>query len=122
MQVGQYLEFHWTPKSVDYLTNVAAIDVSLHTNCDELSKNIDVFKLNELYEVHKDTAQEVLKKKHMYNDSKVKELYEDYPDLFKNELEVKNLIFGAYLEDETLGKRSLSKLIHDIYKNETNRT
>jgi 5-methylcytosine-specific restriction endonuclease McrA len=71
---------------------------------------INTLKLNERYEYHKYKVLELMEKRKAYPDSRIKELALISQ---KTEEEVKQDIFGEYLENE-LHKRPLSKLIKDI--------
>jgi len=75
--------------------------------------NIQVFKLNDLYQNHKDTVLELIQKREIYPDSYIDELYRNY-SFFNNKEDVLRLITGGYVDDKDLGKRPLSKLIKDI--------
>ncbi len=80
---------------------------------EKVNNNIDVFKLNQQYEFHKDYVHEILNKEMLYNKTRIKDLQENYPGLF-DENEVRQSIFSTYFEDKDLHKRPLSKLTKDI--------
>ncbi len=73
---------------------------------------IDSLELNGRYEYHKYKVLEMIEKRKTYPDSRIKELALLSQ---KTEEEVKQDLFGEYLENE-LHKRPLSKLIKDIVK------
>jgi hypothetical protein len=77
---------------------------------DKYQEYIDGFLLNERYEYHKYKVIEMINKRKEYPDSRIKELAHLTQ---KTEEEVKQDLFGKYLNDE-LHKRPLSKLIQDI--------
>lgn len=72
--------------------------------------NLELFKLNELYEQHKDIVLELLVKKVYYPKSYIEEL-ERFG--FKSD-EIYRYLLCNYQKDEDLHKRPLSKLIKDI--------
>jgi hypothetical protein len=79
------------------------------------NNNIKSFKLNTLYQNHKDIVLELIQKEVIYNDSYLDELMTNYEGtLFKNKEDLQRLITGGYISDIDLGKRPLSKLIKDI--------
>jgi len=79
---------------------------------DIYTKYIDVLALDGRYEYHKYKVIEMILKRKEYPDSRIKELAVLTE---KTEEQVKQDLFGEYLfEDDTLHKRSLSKLIKDI--------
>lgn len=82
----------------------------------KIKNNIDVFKLDKLYERHKNHVKDLIKKSIVYEESMINELYDQYPHLFKDELEIKEIIFNTYRNSEDFNKRPLSKLNYDISK------
>ena len=83
---------------------------------DEKTKNtIETFRLQELYNEHKDIVLELIQKAQIYNESYLDELMQNYEGtLFKNREDLMRLITCGYVNDEDLHKRPLSKLIKDI--------
>jgi len=73
-------------------------------------RNIELFKLEELYKQHKDIVLELLIKKAYYPHSYIKEL-EDFG--FSKD-DIYRYLFSNYKKEEDLHKRPLSKLIKDI--------
>lgn len=73
------------------------------------------FKLEELYNYHKDVAQEIIAKEIYYNKTKIEELKKIFGD-FDNEF-IKRIILGNYLNLEDIGKRSLAKFTYDLVYN-----
>ncbi|MGB3751080.1 MAG: HNH endonuclease [Arcobacteraceae bacterium] len=71
---------------------------------------IESLNLNDRYDYHKYKVIEMIKKREDYPDSRIKELSNLTQ---KTEEEIKQDLFGIYLNDE-LHKRPLSKLIKDI--------
>lgn len=73
------------------------------------------FQLNELYNFHKDVAQELLFKSVYYNKTKIEELKSILgPDAKIDENFLKRVIIGNYADIKNLGKRSLAKYSYDI--------
>ena len=77
-----------------------------------------IFLLDKLYERHRDYALEILKKREIYSEDFINELIERFghSGIFKNPLELLQLIFGNYIEENDFLKRPLSKFHHDIIK------
>lgn len=50
----------------------------------------------------------------MYSEKKLRELKDDFKDLFENDEEFNRTIFGNYLEEKDFYKRPLSKMTSDI--------
>lgn len=67
-----------------------------------------------MYNFHKDYVKEVIKKTNIYNDAKVNELLQLFPELFKNEEEIFTAVYSNYLSKSKFNKRPLSKLTKDI--------
>jgi len=80
-----------------------------------ISNNLDLFKIKELYNEHKDIVIELIQKDIIYNDSYIDELYKKYEGtLFKNREDVLRLVTSNYIAEDELDKRPLSKLTRDI--------
>lgn len=95
------------------------VDFSIEavSNKEISNKHIELFKLQELYDEHKDTISELLQKRVLYSDSYINELLTKYEGtLFKNKEDLLRLITCGYVNDEDINKRPLSKLIKDISK------
>ena len=76
---------------------------------------INTFRLNDIYQNHKDIVLELLQKREIYSDSYIDDLLNQYEGtLFKNREDLLRLITCGYVNDEDLHKRPLSKLIKDI--------
>ena len=83
---------------------------------DKVTQNtIDAFRLETLYQEHKDIVLELIEKREIYTDSYIDDLFHQYEGtLFKNREDVLRHITGGYIEDKDINKRPLSKLIKDI--------
>lgn len=76
--------------------------------------SIEMFALKELYNEHTDYMQEIIDKAYMYNDQYYDGLVESFRGLGKTPQEIKQLIFGNYVELSENEKRPLSKLTSDL--------
>ncbi|WP_145335716.1 hypothetical protein [Paenibacillus xylanexedens] len=80
-----------------------------------LRNSAEVFKLNELYNMHKEYIVELIKKSVMYPDSKIDELFHQYQGkLFTSRIDVIQTLLSNYVQDKHLDKRILAKLSRDI--------
>jgi hypothetical protein len=76
--------------------------------------NIGLFKLNDLYQIHKDhVAELIMKAKFKYND-KYRAYLRSYNYLRLSEAEIDRLIVGNYTKEEEFHKRPLAKLYTDV--------
>lgn len=80
----------------------------------KIKNSIDTFHLDKLYNFHKDYVRELIKKAIIYNESRIDELFTQYPELFKSREEVVQMVVSNYITVEDLGKRPLAKLTKDI--------
>ena len=79
------------------------------------NNTIETFRLNDIYQNHKDIVQELIQKREIYPDSYIDELLQEYEGtLFNNREDILRLITCGYVDDKDLHKRPLSKLIKDI--------
>lgn len=81
---------------------------------EEIRNSISTFRLNEIYESHKDYIDELIQKACIYNDSQLQEYLESFPGLFHSREEMQRMLYGNYLRMKDLGKRPLSKLTRDL--------
>jgi len=71
--------------------------------------------IESLYAEYKDIVSEMLLREHIYPESFIQELYNNYEGLLFNSInEIQGLIHCNYVEKEKINKRPLSKLIKDI--------
>ncbi|WP_338793854.1 hypothetical protein [Bernardetia sp. MNP-M8] len=83
-----------------------------------LGKNFEVFRINELYDQHKDQILELIQKQITYPDSYIDELFQKYEGtFFRNKEDVIRHLSNGIMEEENFHLRPLSKLTHDIAKN-----
>lgn len=84
---------------------------------EKITNSNNTFKIENLYQFHKDYVLELIKKTVFYNNSKITELanQEVYRGLFSSKEEIIQILIGNYVEEKNLGKRILSKLTKDIW-------
>lgn len=129
---GSLFNFSIKPKNVAFVNGVAdAYRIKLQKNkklipkdpvekqkveerIKAMQRNACVFRLQELYNIHKDYVNELIQKSYVYKDDYVEDLYNNYPDLFTSIDDVKRMALGNYIQESDFGKRPLSKLTRDI--------
>lgn len=102
---------------IDYLNNSKLIDVNfVPSDQDGLNIFADIQELHidESYKVHNDYVQELIKRKYMYSNAKIDEIFHNFEGLFASKEELIRIIFGNYISRDQFNKRPLSKLTHDI--------
>jgi len=92
------------------------INLTLESSDTKAQKSIELFNLNKLYQEHRDIVSEILKRKEMYPDSRINELYHQFGALFSSKDELIGLLNCNFLDEKDINKRPLSKLIRDISK------
>ncbi|WP_252213919.1 hypothetical protein [Clostridium sp. CMCC3677] len=99
-------------------SNNFKIEIDIKYSESEIGKKIykskNIFHLEDLYNSHKDYIREIIKKAIIYNESRIDELYAQYPELFNSREEVLQMVVSNYIDSAELGKRPLSKLTKDI--------
>jgi uncharacterized protein (TIGR02646 family) len=105
-------------KSLDFFSeDRLKVNIKATTTDEKIKEHLDTFNIEELYNNHKDTITELYQKKVIYTDSYIDELMDKYEEtVFKNSEELLQLITCGYMDDESINKRPLSKLIKDISK------
>nr|WP_307992105.1 hypothetical protein [uncultured Niameybacter sp.] len=98
------------------------LEIAINENIDEdMKKKIEgskeLFHLEAIYDSHKEYVREIIKKIYCYNDERIEELAQEYPELFKSNQEVIEMVFGNYMiDEERMIQRPLSKLTQDMVK------
>ncbi|AFM05355.1 hypothetical protein Fleli_3014 [Bernardetia litoralis DSM 6794] len=82
-----------------------------------LGESFTRFKIEELYDQHKDQILELIQKQVTYPDSYIDELFQKYEGtFFRNREDVIRHLSNGIMEEENFHLRPLSKLTHDIAK------
>lgn len=84
--------------------------------------NNRAFHLQEIYQSHTDQVYEIMCKALAYSDRRINDLYEAFKiekpkgesKLFSSEEEIRDMIFGQYLNEKELHRRPLAKMTHDL--------
>ncbi|WP_322969417.1 hypothetical protein [Faecalibacter sp. LW9] len=80
-----------------------------------VKNSVETFKIEELYNFHKDVAQEVVFNSVYYNETKRNELKSFLGDNIEiDDNFIDRVIYGNYLDENELGKRPLSKFTSDL--------
>lgn len=114
----EYNDFKFTYKikSINFinpLLDKSSIELKfLH----QLDGNVEVFKLDKLYNLHNDHALELIIKSQIAYSKKYREYLESYTGFNFNENEIERMILGNYSKQEEAHKRPLAKLYQDIGK------
>lgn len=80
---------------------------------ERINKSIELFKLNKVYDAHKDYCRELINKSIIYNDEMITYLLKQYKDVLDEE-SIKREIMGNYYNEIDLQNRPLAKLTKDI--------
>ncbi|MGM0623723.1 MAG: hypothetical protein ACQESH_06845 [Campylobacterota bacterium] len=112
---NDFAKFKFTIENSSFYHNKDSFSISLETYDDRAEQIKKEFGLDTLYNKHKDIVLELIQKAQIYNESYLDELYQNYEGtLFKNREDLLRLVTCAYVSDEDLHRRPLSKLIKDI--------
>lgn len=109
------LTFDFHIRGMDYLNDKQQLGIEIY-DTKEIKSNVDVLRLRELYQIHTDIVQECIKKSMMFEPGYLNYLAKEYKDLFVAKEELYRIVFGNYYEEESYGKRPLSKMTSDILK------
>lgn len=113
--LNENMDFKLKIDNVDFINEKSKFDLYIEAKNDKAKETKELFKLEILYQEHKDIVLELIQKAEIYNDSYIDELMQNYEGtLFKNKEDLLRLITCGYVSDEDLHKRPLSKLIKDI--------
>ena len=107
--------FGYEIKGTDFWTDKDDLDITIDYFNEGLEKDQKNTYIEELYQTHKDVAQEIIRKCQYFGKWYAKSLTTAFPaDLFQDESEIYRMVFENYLDEEDFGKRPLSKMTRDI--------
>lgn len=75
---------------------------------------IKILRLNSLYGAQREYVSDLMFQRYIFNDPMIHDLMVQFPDLFKNERDVRNMLLLMDINKNSWGKRPLAKLTHDI--------
>ncbi|WP_232231475.1 HNH endonuclease domain-containing protein [Paenibacillus sp. HW567] len=95
--------------------DVLTFEVSTVTNSlGAAEQHLDIFKIESLYNYHRNQVEELVKKRKAYPDDYIHDLYEKNKAYFNSELEIKQIIVG-YIDDESrLNDEAFLKFRRDL--------
>ncbi|PEA78017.1 hypothetical protein CN676_12090 [Bacillus wiedmannii] len=112
---------HQVPYDYKYLLGISddfKINIKIVSKDNDIIRKINqsnsIFYLEDMYAFHKEYVRDLIRSSVINNKSRIDEIYESYPGIFKNRQEVVQMLFINYFEETDLGKRTLSKLTKDI--------
>lgn len=117
-EFGENANFNIDSETIDYiLTNNKDFDIKIKIKDSnylksKITSSIQTFKLEEVYQVHKDYVQEILIKAKTFNSDRIEDLKQSFPDLYSDERKLQGILMNTDFID--LSKRPLSKLTKDI--------
>jgi hypothetical protein len=85
-------------------------------NIYKINNSIELFKLNQLYQVHKEYVRELLYKRNAYSNSYKNQLDNLFTSMKLDDFEIDLFLYGNFLRKDLFLKRPLSKLAYDIIK------
>ncbi len=83
---------------------------------DAIRSSVEVFKIEDLYNNHKEHVKELMLKSIMYGPEMINELYSQYGSLFSSKDDLIQTIFSVYIDERRLGERPLAKLNSDLLR------
>ncbi|MFC4304395.1 hypothetical protein [Cohnella boryungensis] len=86
------------------------------SNRERIERNLEVFKIAELYDSHKSYAHEIMLKKEFYSEAWVDMMLNEFPDIFPTRDSVLLWVTGNYHSSADFGNRVLAKLTRDIWE------
>ncbi|WP_156924181.1 hypothetical protein [Halonatronum saccharophilum] len=118
---GDDLRFTYQVDSYDSFFNKGNLEIVLEDNLSsnddivrKAKENAKVFKIEELYNYHKDEVGDLIKKKKVYTDEYIEKILKDFPNLFKDKAEVLEWLVGNICREDKLNEKPLAKLVRDI--------
>ena len=111
------ISFEYNILGSNYMENEHELEIKIKSSSKEALEDAQKLRLEEIYNRHKDIAQEIIKKMQYYSPEYIECLFKDTGTLFQSKDELYRLLYGGYANPDEFGKRPLSKFIKDIYQN-----
>lgn len=117
--LNDYIKFRsvikpYSKKSDFFAEDRLELEIENITNDDKVKEHLLTFNIQGLYNNHLDVVADLHKKRYIYSDEYIEELYKNFEDIFVSKEELVELITCAYFDEDKLNQRPLSKLIKDI--------
>ena len=103
-------------KGLDFFSEKRiGISIEEKTINTKTKEHLETFNIQGLYNNHKDIIAELYQMRMIYSDEYINELLREFGrEVFNDKEDLLRLITCGYVDDESLNKRPLSKLIKDI--------
>lgn len=101
--------------SYEYDESIDKIDVVINAE-DSIRTNIKDMKIEGAYEIHRQDIKELIRKKQKYNYTQIQEFQEILKKENITETEIKSLVFGPKITEESMKTKPLGKMMSDLHK------
>ena len=122
INMDDYISFNYIPKSIESFYGKDEVIIKVedkitneHKILEKCRKNLEIFKIEDLYQYHSDVIKTLIKKRMIYDDAYINHMYQKYSNIFKDKEDVINTIFKSDIGRDK--DSPLSKLIDDILEN-----
>ena len=109
------IQFSYHISGFDFLFDYKQLYIDLDYS-NQIAANVEGLHLEEIYQIHADLVQELIKKSYIYNELYIQDILHNYSYLFDSQEELERVLFGNYLTESNFAKRPLAKLTYDICK------
>ena len=102
--------FTYYPIHYDSFTGHGDVDIEIEYNRSESAKKVmnnqQALNVKEIYQYHADVVKEYIKKRQIYDEDYVEDIYVRYANLFNSKQEVMECLFdiGTDMKNQSLGK------------------
>lgn len=107
-------QFTYDLKKLDYLSPLDGKSSVKIEFSKQIGKNVEVFKLDELYQLHGDHVLELIVKSKVKLSDKYRKYLKSYKGITFSDAEIDRILIGNYTSLNELHKRPFSKLYRDI--------
>ena len=113
LHADELTDFDIDISSMDYIRNKDHFEVVIDAD-PIMAQNIDILKLENLYSLHKADVQETIRRRIIYPDEYVDDVFNHYRGLFSSKDEVEHMIYGYSRGEEVYKHEPLAKMRSDI--------
>lgn len=119
-EFGDNAKFIIESENIDYILT-GNIDFKIKLDCNgetildkKIKNSIETFKLEKVYQIHKDHVKNILINAKILNKDRIEDLMQSLPEMFNDEKNLREVLMNTHFEDKDLCKKPLTKLTKDI--------
>ncbi len=113
IHANELTDFDIDISNMDYIRNKDHFKIVIEAD-PIMDQNIKLIKMEDLYSLHKNDVLEIIRRRKIYPEGYVNNIFNQYKDLFSSKEEAEHIVYGYALDEEIFKHEPLSKMRSDI--------